>query len=264
MPARHQVSSILEPPSAAPRSRPPVPASARGALDLAAVLPVWDEGEVVAEVVGQLVELAGPREVILVVSDRSGEETRRAIASLQERHPEVRVVPQVGQTGLGRAVRLGLAATSAEWVLMMDSDGEMDVATVPRMIAEQARTGADLVVGARWLPGGGVSGYDPFKKVLNRGFQLLFRILYRVPLHDLTLGFKLLKGDLARSLPWSGVLHEIAVETTLRPFRAGAKVAEVPTVWTQRRAGVSKNTFWRNFRYVRMALEVLRSPAGVR
>lgn len=235
------------------------------ARDLSVVMPVWDEGDVLAEVVDGLYAAVPERllEVVLVMDRRSGEATWAVAQSLAARREGVRLVLQDGPPGLGHAVRRGLADSRGAWILMMDSDGEMDVLTVPRLLSEQERTGADLVVAARWLPGGGARGYDPVKLVCNRVFQLLFRALHRVRLHDLTLGFKLLRGDAARRLPWRGEFHEIAVETTLRPVRAGLCVAEVPTVWTARRAGRSKNTFGRNFRYVSMALSLLREPKAV-
>ncbi|MFN7973472.1 MAG: glycosyltransferase [Acidobacteriota bacterium] len=169
---------------------------------------------------------------------------------------------QTGPPGVGNAVRQGLAASRGAWVVMIDSDGEMDPQTVPRLLAEQARTGADLVVASRWVRGGGVEGYDAWKLPLNRVFQVLFRVLARAPVHDLTLGFKLLRGDLARTLPWKAERHEIGIETTLRPLCAGARAAEVPTVWRRRKAGRSKGTFLMNFRYVRMALQVMMRPTS--
>jgi hypothetical protein len=101
------------------------------------------------------------------------------------------------------------------------------------------------------------------KYLLNRGFQVLFRVLYRTRLHDLTLGFKLGRTDLLQAKRWRGEFHEVACETTVRMIRDGHVVVEVPTVWRRRTAGVSSNPFRRNFRYVAIALAVLveRRPA---
>ncbi len=143
-------------------------------------------------------------------------------------------------------------------VLMIDSDGEMELATVPRLLAEMARGGHGLVSASRWLPGGGFSGYVRGKYYLNGCFQQVFRVVFRTHLTDLTYGFKLLRAELVRGIDWEGTLHEIACETTLKPVRLGVSTAEVPTRWTARTQGVSKNTFWRNFRYVHMAYRILR------
>lgn len=229
------------------------------------LLPVWDEGDVVGEVVSEVMRLSSDRvqEIILVVSERSDPHTKEVVADLQERDSRVVVISQTGPPGVGNAVRQGLAASRGAWVVMIDSDGEMDPATVPLLLAEQERSGADLVVASRWVKGGGVVGYDAWKLPLNRVFQVLFRAVARASVHDLTLGFKLLRGDLARGLPWKAERHEIGIETTLRPIRAGARASEVPTIWRRRKAGRSKGTFLMNFRYVWMALQVMMSPTEV-
>jgi dolichol-phosphate mannosyltransferase len=147
---------------------------------------------------------------------------------------------------------------------MMDSDGEMDVQTVPRMLALLKEQNLDLVVASRWIQGGGVEGYDRFKYLLNRGYQLIFRLFYWTAVRDLTLGFKLGRADVFKSMPWRAQFHEIACETTLRVIRAGYSVGEVPTVWRCRTEGVSKNLFRRNFRYVWMAFAILRGPRPAR
>ena len=125
---------------------------------------------------------------------------------------------------MGRAFREGYARVRGNLVLSMDSDGEMELATIPRMIAEMARSRVGLVVGSRWLPGGGFVGYSPTKLWLNWGFQQLFRLLFRTRLHDLTYGFKLLRTELVRSIAWEASLHEIGCETTLKPIRLGIPV----------------------------------------
>ena len=103
----------------------------------------------------------------------------------------------------------------------MDSDGEMEVDTIPRMIAAMAGSNVALVIGSRWLPGGGFVGYSPPKRWLNWSFQQLFRILFRTRLHDLTYGFKLMRAELIRNIAWEATLHEIGCETTLKPIRLG-------------------------------------------
>jgi hypothetical protein len=149
-------------------------------------------------------------------------------------------------------------------VLNMDSDGEMEIETVPRMVREMARTGCAIVLASRWAHGGGFRGYSPLKLVLNFVYQQLFRVLFRTRLSDLTYGYKLMRAELARSIEWRGELHEIACETSMAPIRAGYPAREVPTVWTARVQGATKNTFLRNFRYVWTAVRLLRQGTPFR
>jgi len=228
-------------------------------MRLSVVLPVHSERESLVFITDKLATLLGDKlhEAIFIVSPSSPGETFAVIEELGKKYPFVRSETQRETPGLGRAVRQGLAAATGTHVLMMDSDGEMNPETVPLMIAKMEETGCDVVVGSRWAAGGGVVGYSPFKYILNRGFQCIFRTLYRTHVHDLTLGFKLVKTEVVKNIAWDSTLHEIAAETTLRPMKKGYRVEEVPTVWVRRQAGTSKNPFRRNFRYVAKALQIL-------
>jgi hypothetical protein len=223
------------------------------------VMPVFSETDTVRQIAEWLIANIGPRleEIVIVQSPRSSEASRAACARLVADHPRVRLHVQQENPGLGRGVREGFARVRGNVVLMIDSDGEMEIETVPRMLAALADGGHGLVSASRWLPGGGFSGYGGLKYYLNGCFQQLFRWLFWTPLTDLTYGFKMMRAELVRGIDWEGTLHEIACETTLKPVRLGVSVAEVPTRWTARTQGVSKNTFWRNFRYVRTALTIL-------
>jgi len=235
-----------------------------GSIRLTAVLLVFNEKESVSELVEGLCERVGDRlhEIILLLAPASPAETHAICDRLAREFPPVRVSIQERNPGAGWAVRQGIAEASGSHILLMDSDGEMDVETVPVMIAAAERSGADMVVASRWMRGGGVVGYDPVKQVLNRVYQLLFRILFLTPIHDLTLGFKLARRDVLQALPWNSQFHDIGCETTLRVIRAGYDVVEVPTVWRRRKEGSSSNPFRNNFRYVWKALAIRIGPRG--
>lgn len=222
------------------------------------VMPVYSETDTVPQIAGWLIDRLGPRleEIIIIQSPRSSEQSRAICRQLVEMHPQVRLYMQENNPGLGHAVREGIARARGNLVLTMDSDGEMENETVPRMLDEMARGDFTLVAASRWLSGGGFFGYSGLKYYLNWCFQQLFRWLFWTRLHDLTYGFKLMRAELAHGLTWEGTLHEIACETTLKPVALGVLVSEVPSTWTARTQGASKNTFWRNFRYVKMALKI--------
>jgi dolichol-phosphate mannosyltransferase len=223
------------------------------------VMPVFSETASVRQITTWLSRELGTRleEIIIVQSPRSSAASRTVCRELADEFAQVRWQIQQNNPGLGHAVREGFANVRGNVVLMIDSDGEMGIDTVPRLLAEMAKGNHGLVVASRWLPGGGFTGYGKLKYRLNWCFQQLFRWLFWTRIHDLTYGFKLLRTELVRGIHWQGTLHEIACETTLKPIRLGISAAEVPSVWTARTQGASKNTFWRNFRYVRMALGIL-------
>jgi dolichol-phosphate mannosyltransferase len=243
--------------------RTPIPAEESR---ISAVLPVFSETDSLRQITLWLQEQLRERllEIIIILSPRSSPESTAVCSDLARNNPKVRVDIQRDNPGLGNAVRQGLALTRGNIVLMMDSDGEMEIETVPRMLEQMLRDNNDMVVASRWIKGGGFQGYSRVKRVLNWAFQQTFRILFWTRLHDLTYGFKLIRGDLARAIVWEGALHEIACETTLKPIRLGGDVSEVPSRWTARTQGKTKNSFLRNFRYVRMALRILCRGAAIR
>jgi dolichol-phosphate mannosyltransferase len=226
---------------------------------ISVVLPVFSETRTVREIVDWLRTNLEPWlfEVVIVISPRSSHDSIEICQGLARTDSRVYVFEQQENPGVGRAFREGYRRVNGNVVLSMDSDGEMELATIPRMIAEMAKGNLGLVVGSRWLPGGGLVGYSPAKRWLNWGFQQIFRILFRTRLHDLTYGFKLMRTELVRNISWEAIYQEIGCETTLKTIRLGIPASEVPTTWRARTEGRSTNNFARNFRYVGMAFSIM-------
>jgi glycosyltransferase involved in cell wall biosynthesis len=241
-----------------PVMEPPQPIQAE-AYRLSVVLPVYSETDSVRAIVNWLRDHFDSllEEIIIVQSPRSSSESRAVCQELANTDDRIRLHVQQVNPGLGNAVREGLELTRGRLVLMMDADGEMEIETIIHMFAAMVGSNADVVVASRWSRGGGFMGYNPLKYLLNWGFQQLFRVLFWTRVHDLTYGFKLMRGEWARGIVWEGTLHEIACETTLKPIRLGLRVVDVPSRWTARVQGTSKNSSLRNFRYVATALKVL-------
>ena len=236
--------------------------ASRAAVRVSVVLPVLAEEETIREIAHGLRDGLGEalHEIIVVVASRAPEKTLRICEEVAAEVPVARVSMQRKNPGLGLAVRQGIKEATGTHVLLMDSDGEMDVNTVPLMVDKLVSTGVDLVVASRWTRGGGVVGYSRTKYVLNRAFQVVFRILFRTRVRDLTLGFKLCRADVMKALHWNAQYHDIGCETTLRPVRAGCSVAEVPTTWVARQQGASSNPFRNNFIYLWKTLLILTEP----
>jgi dolichol-phosphate mannosyltransferase len=226
---------------------------------ISVVLPVFSETDSVRLIADWLRQHLGERllEILIVVSPRSSAESRAVCDGLAAEDERIRVFVQRQNPGVGHAFREGYARVRGNVVLSMDSDNEMELTAIPRMLAKLAEGNRGLVVGSRWLPGGGFVGYRRLKRSLNWGFQQLFRWLFRTPLHDLTYGFKVLRAEVVHGIVWEASLHEIGCETTLKPVRLGVSVGEVPSTWTARTQGRSTNNFWRNFRYVATAWRIL-------
>ncbi|MGC1687190.1 MAG: glycosyltransferase family 2 protein [Candidatus Acidiferrales bacterium] len=197
------------------------------------------------------------KEILLLASPRASQETFEICGKWEAREPRVKLVVQKNNPGIGWAYREGMQAASGNYVALMAADLETNPETVDVMVQKIVDTGCDEVVANRWMQGGKFVNYDPIKLVLNWVFQEFFKVLFWTRIGDLTFGFKILSKELIQSIQWEGTLHEICIETTVKPIKMRFHVDQVPSVWIGRREGRSVNTFLRNFRYVRTAFHVL-------
>lgn len=205
----------------------------------AVVVPTLREAATIAELV-RAVRASLPTARVLVVDDASGDGT----AENAER-AGAEVLRREGAPGLGRAYRAGFArALQAGWdpIYQMDADFSHDPADLPRLGAALAE-GAGLALGSRWVRGGGTENWGRGRQALSRFGNTWARAWLGLGLRDLTGGFKgwsaaTLAAIDPGSLRADG--YAFQVEATFRAVRSGARVAEVPIVFTERRAGRSK------------------------
>ncbi len=125
----------------------------------------------------------------------------------------------------------------------MDSDFSHSPADVPRLI--KAAEDADLVLGSRYVPGGGVSDWGVLRRVLSRGGSWYARMILGVKVADLTGGFKCFRREVLEALDLDSVHAEgygFQIELTYWAVRAGFRVKEIPIVFRERQAGLSKMT----------------------
>jgi dolichol-phosphate mannosyltransferase len=233
--------------------------AALGHIKLSIVVTVFTETFSVRETVDILLgrDRGYIHEIILLTSPRASKETFEVCRECERRDSRVRTVVQQKNPGLGWAYREGMQAATGNYVALMSGDLETEPAAIDRMVDKIIETGCDGVIANRWLPGGGFTNYDPIKLVLNWIFQKSFRVLFWTRLGDLTYGFKILSRPIVENVHWEGTLHEICIETTVKPLKKGYRIDQVPSTWVGRREGRSANTFLRNFRYVGLALKIL-------
>jgi dolichol-phosphate mannosyltransferase len=156
----------------------------------------------------------------------------------------VAVLHRERKEGLGpayvAAFRWALAA-GAELVLEMDCDFSHAPADVPRLI--NAAGNADLVLGSRYVRGGGTEGWSLFRRLVSRGGCLYAQVLLGVGVRDLTGGFKCFRRAALETLDLDALSargYAFQIETTYRLLRAGLRVREIPIVFVDRHVGESK------------------------
>jgi dolichol-phosphate mannosyltransferase len=212
------------------------------------ILPTYNEAENVERIVraahSSLQRSDADFHHILVVDDGSPDGTGEIAARLAEEIDEVAVLHRTSKDGLGRAYLAGFEYAlerGADFVLEMDSDFSHDPDDLPRLI--EAAADADLVLGSRYVRGGGVTDWSLSRRMLSQGGSWYARRLLGVEIRDLTGGFKCFRAATLHGIGYADTHADgygFQIELTYRALRAGFRVVEVPIVFRDRRAGTSK------------------------
>ena len=208
------------------------------------ILPTYDEADNLEAVVGSI-RASEPEAQILVVDDNSPDGTGDLADALARDDDGLHVLHRPGKSGLGRAYTAGFAhalASGAGFVVEMDADLSHDPADLPRLIAP-AIDGADLVLGSRYTPGGGIENWGLDRRVLSRLGCGYARRTLGVPVRDLTGGFKCFRASALRAIAAETATaqgYAFQVELTYRVHSLGLTVVEVPIRFRERRLGESK------------------------
>jgi dolichol-phosphate mannosyltransferase len=208
------------------------------------VLPTYNEAENLEPLVEAARAKLPPSARVLIVDDGSPDGTGALADRLAERHENVAVLHRPRKEGLGPAYIAGFRealAGGAGLVLEMDADFSHDPAYLPRLLEEAKR--ADVVLGSRYVPGGGVSDWGPLRRAVSRGGSTYARLVLGVDVRDLTGGFKCFRREVLEAIDLDAIStrgYAFQVEMTYRALRLGFKVVEVPIVFRERRVGSSK------------------------
>ncbi|MBN8471958.1 polyprenol monophosphomannose synthase [Corallococcus exiguus] len=207
-------------------------------------IPTYNERDNIGPIT-QAVLAADPRVDILVVDDNSPDGTGQLADELAAKDPRVRVLHREKKEGLGRAYLAAFRWALAEgytYILEMDADFSHDPRYLPTFM-DAAEGGADLVLGSRYVDGGGTVNWGVGRKIISRGGSLYARSILGVDVRDLTGGFKCFNRRVLESINLDEVRstgYAFQIELTYRTLRKGFTVREVPIVFEDRRVGHSK------------------------
>jgi dolichol-phosphate mannosyltransferase len=214
------------------------------AAGLWVVLPTYDEAgnvEPVTEAIGAAV----PGAHVLIVDDNSPDGTGEIADRLAAENADVSVLHREAKEGLGPAYIAGFRVAleaGAEYVAEIDADFSHDPADLARLLAA-AEAGADLAIGSRYVPGGGVEDWGAVRRAISRGGSAYARSFLGVDVQDLTGGFKVFRRRVLEALDLDDVEargYAFQVELTYRALQLGFHVTEVPIVFRDRQVGKSK------------------------
>jgi dolichol-phosphate mannosyltransferase len=217
------------------------------------VLPTYNEAdnlEKIMDAAAAVLAAAAPEGFrILVVDDGSPDGTGRIADAMAERHDWARVLHRSEKGGIGPAYLAGFQRALSEgagFVMEMDSDFSHDPADLARLL-ETARSDADLALGSRYVPGGGVSDWGLLRRLVSEGGSAYARIVLGLKVRDLTGGFKCFRAEVLESIEFATVRsrgYAFQVELTYRAVQNGFRIVEVPITFRDREQGQSKMS-WR-------------------
>lgn len=233
----------------------PAPAAA-----LSIIVPTYNERERLADLVRAIFEAyeaAGIHGELVIVDDNSPDGTGRIAEDLATRY-RIAVLHRSGKLGLGTAVVAGIEAASAPVVGVIDADLSHPPDMPARMLAVMHRTSADIVIGSRYIPGGGTRNWPLTRRIMSR---LACRAASSLtPVADVTSGMFLIRRELARTVRISAGGFKICLELLVRA--RPASVVEVPYVFSDRAAGESKMSTREALGYVTQLRDLRRFQRG--
>ena len=218
--------------------------AAPGSSDAWVILPTYTEAENLERIVNAVLQQLRDSGRVLVVDDNSPDGTGAIADRLADSNESVSVLHRPRKEGLGPAYLAGFHVAldgGAQRIVEMDADFSHDPAYLPKLIG--AAEHYDLVIGSRYVPGGGVTEWGPVRRFISRGGSSYARVALGLPIRDLTGGFKCFRREVLETINLDTIQargYAFQVETTYRAIRAGFRVVEIPIVFRDRADGTSK------------------------
>ncbi|MRK01802.1 MULTISPECIES: polyprenol monophosphomannose synthase [Aeromicrobium] len=208
------------------------------------IVPTYNESDNL-ELIVQRIHAEQPGVDILIADDGSPDGTGEIADRLAADDPRVHVMHRTSKQGLGSAYRAGFAwglARDYDVLMEMDADGSHRPEDLAKILAA-SEAGADLVLGSRWVPGGGVVNWPWHRRLISRGGTLYAHLMLGIPIKDATGGFRAFRRSTLERLPLEDVASQgycFQIDMARRVVAAGMSVQEVPITFVERERGQSK------------------------
>lgn len=218
-----------------------LPSSAPAAVDLDVVIPVYNEGSNIARALEEIYGRVPLSKRVLVVYDFDEDDTVPVVRELMPRYPGLELVKNSLGRGVIFAIRAGIAATTAEVVVITMADLSDDVSIVPRMVTLIRDGGCDIVCASRYMKGGRQIGGPRLKGWLSRTAGLTLHWFAGLPTHDATNAFRAYRRSVLMEIEIeSRAGFAYSLEVTAKAYARGRRITEIPSTWRDRSQGESR------------------------
>jgi dolichol-phosphate mannosyltransferase len=209
------------------------------------ILPTYNEAGNVEKILAAVLAHLPDSRRVLIVDDNSPDGTGDIANRLAAEDDDVEVLHREVKEGLGPAYIAGFRralAEGADVIVEMDADFSHDPVDLPQLLAA-VEEGADLAIGSRYVPGGGVTEWGGLRRAISKGGSAYSRAVLGLDIRDLTGGFKAFRRPVLEAIDFGSVEargYAFQVEMTYRAVQLGFEVVEVPIHFRERQVGASK------------------------
>ncbi|MFH1655222.1 MAG: glycosyltransferase family 2 protein [Candidatus Omnitrophota bacterium] len=214
------------------------------------VIPAHNEEKNISYVLRDILKLGMVSEII-VVDDHSQDKTYQVVKQISRDCPQIKIIQRKGdKKGMGVSLRQGTRAANGEIIIWVMADRSDDIGTTP-LIIEKIQNGYDLVFASRYMPGGSTGDLNYIKAFFSRSYSFVCKILFGFNVNDITNAFRGFKKKVFLEINPESDDFTISPELSIKAQLKGFKLAEIPTVYSNRKAGRNNfNIFKMGLRYI--------------
>ncbi len=217
-------------------------------MDVSLIIPTFNEAQTLPLIIPKLAELLQKEHIkgeIIIVDDNSPDQTAQVAHTLSKQYP-VQVIRRDSDRGLAKSVVEGIKKAKGNICIVMDADESHPMQVIPKMVRMIKSGEADIVVGSRNMPGGGIDDWPWYRQLISKVAGLL--ALGLTHLSDPTSGFMAIRKQAVNVEKWNPIGWKIVLECCVKEPQAVVK--EVPFIFKGRVSGTSKMTVQEQFRYL--------------
>ncbi len=213
-------------------------------MKLSVVIPVYNEKNTIADIIGFVKAVEDLDKEIIVVDDGSKDGTVKILKDLEKVHPDVKFYYKEKNVGKGDTLRIGFSHTTGDYVIVQDADLEYDPQDYKKLLRALTEEKADVVYGSRFS--GTRKDMSTVQYFGNKLLTIITNLLFGIMLTDMETCYKLIPGDFVRKLQIKSPRFDFEPEITAKILKSGLKLKEVPIHYKGRKYSEGKKITWKD------------------